>query len=461
MKRTILLLTFVVTVSCMHAQRMLTLEECRNLAIQNNKELQISGEKIKMADNEKKAAFTKYFPQLSANGAYMWNQKDINLLDMGALSSSLSSSLGGLAQLPMIQHLMSGVNDMQHLDVQNIWVGNVSLVQPVFMGGKIVNYNQITKFAKQLAESMNNLQLQDLIYKTDETYWQVISLVNKKKLADAYVDLLRKMDSDVTAMIYEGVATEADGLSVKVKLNEAEMAQTKVENGLALTRMLLAQICGLSLEEDLSLADEKLDNFPVETTQASADLNEAFMNRNELRSLDLATKIYKRKERIALAEMLPNVALAANYFVTNPNVFNGFKNDFTGMFNVGVMVKVPLSGWWEGTYRRNSAKAETRIKTLEWQDAREKIELQVNQSVYKVNEAGKKLIASSRNMENAEENLRRANFGFEEGVIPALNLMEAQTAWVSARSSLIDAQIEVKLTEVYLSKALGKLSANE
>lgn len=461
MKRTILLLAFVVTVSCMHAQRMLTLEECRNLAIQNNKELQISGEKIKMADNEKKAAFTKYFPQLSANGAYMWNQKDINLLDMGALSSSLSSSLGGLAQLPMIQHLMSGVNDMQHLDVQNIWVGNVSLVQPVFMGGKIVNYNQITKFAKQLAESMNNLQLQDLIYKTDETYWQVISLVNKKKLADAYVDLLRKMDSDVTAMIYEGVATEADGLSVKVKLNEAEMAQTKVENGLALTRMLLAQICGLSLEEDLSLADEKLDNFPVETTQASADLNEAFMNRNELRSLDLATKIYKRKERIALAEMLPNVALVANYFVTNPNVFNGFKNDFAGMFNVGVMVKVPLSGWWEGTYRRNSAKAETRIKTLEWQDAREKIELQVNQSVYKVNEAGKKLIASSRNMENAEENLRRANFGFEEGVIPALNLMEAQTAWVSARSSLIDAQIEVKLTEVYLSKALGKLSANE
>lgn len=461
MKRTILLLAFVVTVSCMHAQRMLTLEECRNLAIQNNKELQISGEKIKMADNEKKAAFTKYFPQLSANGAYMWNQKDINLLDMGALSSSLSSSLGGLAQLPMIQHLMSGVNDMQHLDVQNIWVGNVSLVQPVFMGGKIVNYNQITKFAKQLAESMNNLQLQDLIYKTDETYWQVISLVNKKKLADAYVDLLRKMDSDVTAMIYEGVATEADGLSVKVKLNEAEMAQTKVENGLALTRMLLAQICGLSLEEDLSLADEKLDNFPVETTQASADLNEAFMNRNELRSLDLATKIYKRKERIALAEMLPNVALAANYFVTNPNVFNGFKNDFAGMFNVGVMVKVPLSGWWEGTYRRNSAKAETRIKTLEWQDAREKIELQVNQSVYKVNEAGKKLIASSRNMENAEENLRRANFGFEEGVIPASNLMEAQTAWVSARSSLIDAQIEVKLTEVYLSKALGKLSANE
>ena len=194
------------------------------------------------------------------------------------------------------------------------------------------------------------------------------------------------------------------------------------------------------------------------TPQTLADLNEAFMNRSELRSLDLAKKIYQGKERIVLADLLPNVALSANYFVTNPNVFNGFKNDFAGMFNVGVMVRVPLSAWWEGTYKRNAARAETRIKELEWMDAREKIELQVNQSVYQVNEAGKRLIASSRNMENAEENLRRANLGFEEGVIPALNLMEAQTAWLSARSELIDAQIEVKLTRVYLDKALGRLS---
>lgn len=458
MRRTIFL--WMLAMLAFHAagQRALTLEECRQLAIQNNKELRISAEKIRMADNEKKAAFTQYFPKLSASGAYLWNQKDLNLLDMGALTSSLASSLGGLAELPAIQQLMGGVNDLQHIDVQNIWVGNVSLVQPVFMGGKIITYNQIQKYAKQLAASLNDTQLQEVIYQTDKSYWQVISLVNKKKLADAYVDLLRKMDADMTALIQEGLATEAEGLSVKVKLNEAEMAQTKVENGLALSRMLLARICGLPLEDDIALADEPLDDFPEASWQTLADLNEAFMNRSELRSLDLAKKIYQGKERIVLADLLPNVALSANYFVTNPNVFNGFKNDFAGMFNVGVMVRVPLSAWWEGTYKRNAARAETRIKELEWMDAREKIELQVNQSVYQVNEAGKRLIASSRNMENAEENLRRANLGFEEGVIPALNLMEAQTAWLSARSELIDAQIEVKLTRVYLDKALGRLS---
>jgi outer membrane protein TolC len=447
MKRAFVLSLALLASAFVYGQRTLTLDECRSLAIQNNKELQIAGEKVRVAGYDKQAALTKYFPQVSAMGTYMRNQKDINLLD--------DKTVAGLGKLLPID-----VGAFTHLDIQDVWLGNVSLVQPVFMGGKIIAYNQITKYAKELAQSMNDLKLQDVIYKTDEAYWQVVSLVNKKKLADSYVSLLRKMDTDVQALIEEGVATQVDGMSVRVKLNQAEMAQTKVDNGLALSRMALAQLCGLPLDESLALADENIESLPESTSSSgSFSVEEAFINRQELKSLDYAVRIYKKKEKIALAEHLPSVALTANYLVTNPNSFNGFKNDFGGMFNVGVAVQVPISGWWEGTYKRNAARAETHIKQLELDDAKEKIELQVNQSVYKVNEAGKKLTASSRNKEKAEENLRHATIGFEEGVIPALNLMEAQTAWVEAQSDLIDAQIEVKLTDVYLSKALGRLSS--
>lgn len=447
MKRAFVLSLALLASAFVYGQRTLTLDECRSLAIQNNKELQIAGEKVRVANYDKQAALTKYFPQVSAMGTYMRNQKDINLLD--------DKTVAGLGKLLPID-----VGAFTHLDIQDVWLGNVSLVQPVFMGGKIIAYNQITKYAKELAQSMNDLKLQDVIYKTDEAYWQVVSLVNKKKLADSYVSLLRKMDTDVQALIEEGVATQVDGMSVRVKLNQAEMAQTKVDNGLALSRMALAQLCGLPLEESLALADENIESLSESASSTgSYSVEEAFINRQELKSLDYAVRIYKKKEKIALAEHLPSVALTANYLVTNPNSFNGFKNDFGGMFNVGVAVQVPISGWWEGTYKRNAARAETHIKQLELDDAKEKIELQVNQSVYKVNEAGKKLTASSRNKEKAEENLRHATIGFEEGVIPALNLMEAQTAWVEAQSDLIDAQIEVKLTDVYLSKALGRLSS--
>lgn len=445
-------------------QELFTLEQCRQLAIDNNKELKMSAAHIQMVGEERNAARTKYFPQVSAMGTYMRNQKDLELVDYSELSipPSLLESLGPLLQtMPGLaeglQDVAGSIKEATHLDFKNVWIGNISLTQPVFMGGKIVSYNQITRYTKELAQSLHDTRLEEVIYKTDETYWQVVSLANKKKLADQYVEMLQKTDNDITAMINEGVATAADGLSVKVKLNEAEMAQTKVTNGLILSRMLLAQICGLDLATPMKLAEEETESLPVTVTSVFPDVHIAFANRNELKSLDLATKIYKKKENMVFADMLPNVALTANYLVMNPNAYNGYKTEFSGMYNVGVAVKVPISGWWEGTHKKNAARAETLIKRLEYESARDNIELQVNQSAYKVNEAAKQLTASKRNMEKAEENLRYATLGFKEGVIPSLNLMEAQTAWVSAKSQLIDSQIELKLTHVYFEKASGTL----
>ena len=451
-----------------YAQEAFTLEQCRQLAIENNKELKISSAKIKMSEEDHSAAHTKYYPQISANGSYMRNQKGINLVDFDELSS-LSSLLPMLDPLiqgnpEAAQALQVAANDIKnatHLDVRNVWIGNISLVQPVFMGGKISSYNRITAYAKELAQSMNATQLEGVIYKTDEAYWQVVSLANKKRLADLYVEMLKRTDNDMTAMINEGFATKAEGLSVKVRLNEAEIAQTKVDNGLALSRMLLAQLCGIELNSLIKLADENTSSFSNSYATVFPDVNKAFANRHELKTLELVTKIYKKKEDVVIADMLPNVALTANYIVMNPNSYNGFKNKFGGMYNIGMMVNVPLTGWWEGMHKKNSARAETLIKQLEYEEAREKIELEVNQSAYKVNEAIKQLNASIRNMEKAEENLRYANIGFKEGVIPSLNLMEAQTAWFAAQVQLIDAHIEVKLTKAYYTLTLALALVDE
>ena len=469
MKRFLLLSLCCIT-QVVAAQEVLTIEQCRNSAIQNNKEIQMNQQKIKAADYERKAATTKYFPQLSAMGTYMYNGKNIQLVDYSDLAPLMGQVGALLGKLPpaigapvggLIQGVTDKIKHATELDIQNVWAADISLIQPVYMGGKIIAYNQITRYAKALAESMHNTKLKDVIYTTDETYWQVVSLVNKQKLADSYVALLQKMDNNVQLLISEGVATAADGLSVKVKLNEAQMTQTKVENGLSLVRMLLAQLCGLPLESSFTLADENIKELTSTPQRAiSTNIEEALANRSELKSLDYALKIYQKKETIIRSEALPSLAIAANYLVTNPNSFNGFKNEFAGMFNVGVILKVPISGWVENSFKKNAARAESYIKQLELEHAQEQIELQVNQSVYKVNEAEKKLNASQSNMRSADENLRYATLGFEEGVIPTINLMQAQTAWMQAHASLIDAQIEAKLTEVYLTKAMGTLGTN-
>ena len=476
---TILLhLTFIVK-----AQTSLSLDSCRALALTNNKDLLISHEKINAAHYQRKAAFTNYLPNFSATGAYMRNQKEFSLLnnDQKAALSGLGSNLAGpigqaatgiIATYPELAPLISSLSgslpaaldqvgnslvDALRTDTRNVYAGAITLTQPLYMGGKIRAYNKITKYAEELARQQHNGGMQEVIMSTDQGYWQVISLVNKKKLAEGYLKLLQQLDSDVEKMIAEGVATKADGLSVRVKVNEAEMTLTKVEDGLSLARMLLCQLCGLDLSSPITLADENMENIPLIPTDTHFDLSTAYENRPEIRSLELATQIYKQKVNVTRAEHLPSIALMGNYMVTNPSVFNSFENKFKGMWNVGVMVQLPIWHWGEGIYKTKAAKAEARIAQYQLQDAREKIELQVNQAAFKVNEAGKKLVMASKNMEKAEENLRYATLGFREGVIATSNVLEAQTAWLSAQSEKIDAQIDVKLTEIYLKKSLGTL----
>ncbi|MDR0844423.1 MAG: TolC family protein [Tannerella sp.] len=434
------------------AQRTLSLEDCRSLAIENNKQLKISGENIQKAEEEKKAAFTNYLPDISFTGAYLRNQKNLHLLGEDIQLDPIPGLLPNGLTIPK-ERIKNGLE----VDIHNIYVGSFMLMQPVYMGGKIRAYNQITDYMKELAQSMDATSAEDVILQTDQAYWQTVSLVNKKKLAENYAALLRQMDRDVQLMIDEGFATRADGLTVRVKLNEAEMQQTQVDNGLGLTRMLLCQLCGLPVGEPVALADEKVDVIPTENEYPAGDVSEAWANRSELKSLELATRIYEKKEIVVRSEMLPTLALAGTYMISNPNSYNGLKKDFAGAWHVGLVLKVPIFHWGERFHNLNAAKADTRIKRLELDDAREKIELQVNQSNFKVTEAQKRVIAATKNKESAEENLRYANLGFKEGVIPASDVLSAQTAWVKAHSDLIDAQISLRLGQTELQKALGKI----
>ncbi|MDR0939888.1 MAG: TolC family protein [Mediterranea sp.] len=489
MKKILLLVWLTTMTLTAHADRVLSLDSCRALALANNKELLIAGEKVTAARYQRKAAFTQYLPSFSATGAYMRNQKEFSLLSdgqKGALSNLGTNLAGPLEQaagqiiaahpelaglvsslgtqiagaLPMLDQAGNSIVDAFRTDTRNVYAGAITLTQPLYMGGKIRAYNKITRYAEELAMQQRHGGMQEVIMSTDQAYWQVVSLTGKKELAEGYLRLLKQLDSDVQKMIAEGVATKADGLSVRVKVNEAEMTLTKVEDGLSLARMLLCQLCGIDLTTPIRLADEDLENLSPAPSSEEANVDRAYANRPELRSLELATKIYHQKVNVTRSDHLPSVALMGNYVVTNPSVFNSFQNKFRGMWNVGVMVRIPLWHWGEGVYKTRAAKAEARIAEYQLQDAREKVELQVSQAAFKVNEAGRKLTMANRNMEKAEENLRYATLGFKEGVIATSNVLEAQAAWLAARSERIDAGIDVKLTEIYLRKAMGTLGGN-
>lgn len=457
---------FVSILACpVFGQKVLSLDEIRNLAVENNKELKMASEEERVAFYNKKEAFSKYLPDIALQGAYLRNQKNLQLVSPSAIPSSVTlpdlSALGlplpAGTEIPIPQNVKDQISSAFELDVKNVWVGGVTLVQPLFTGGKIIAYNDIMKNAQSLAITQKDTKLQEVVADVDAAYWQIISLSYKKQLAESYRDLLQKMYSDISIMEQEGVATKAEVLSVSVKVNEADMTLTKVNNGLSLSRMALNQMCGLPIEEKFDLADENKADIILDESSAPelVSASEAIVNRPEIKSLELGTKIYEGKEKVARSEFMPNLAFTANYLYTNPSAFNGFENKFGGFWSLGLVLKVPLN-FMSSSARYNAAKSETIIQRYKLEEAKEKIELQVNQSSFKVTEAYKRYESSQKNMNKAVENLRYATVGFEEGVIPPSDALAAHTAWLAANSDLIDSKIEVKLSKVYLDKALGR-----
>jgi len=465
------------------AQRILSLDSCRQMALSNNKQLGISKLKQGVAANLRKSARTKYLPHVSAVGTYEFTSKPISLLSseqqaefshLGtAFAGSISQSLAPMMQQdpkmaavmgqlgPTLETAMNGLGqkivDAFDTDTRHVLAGSVMLTQPLFMGGSIVALNKMADISEKLAENSTEARRQATIYRIDQAYWQVVSLHHKKKLAESYRDLVKKLSGDVHKMIDEGVATKSDGLSVDVKVNEAEMTLTKVNDGLVLSRMLLNQLCGLPLNESVTLEDEQVENIAVIELTPELDVERAVDNRPELKMLQNTVDLTKQTTNVLRAGHMPQLLLTGGYAVSNPNVLDGFQRKFGGFWHVGVMMRVPIWNWGDVMYKVRASKGATSIAKLELEEARELIELQVNQNTFKVDEANKKLVMAQSNIQRAEENLRMANLGFSEGVITPATVMEAQTAWLQARSQKIDAEIDVKLSQVDLQKALGTL----
>ena len=475
------------------SQTVLTLQECRDKALENNQQSKISREKLAAAEYDKKAAFANYLPKVSATGAYLHNSENISLVsdDQSAALTNLGtnmvtpigSRLDGLMSDPALANIIQNSPAVQQMigklktgeiatafneigadfakefemDIANVYVGALTIEEPLYAGGKIRAYNKVTAYAKELAEAQVSGEDQKVIVSVDEAYWQIVSIANKLKLTEKYVELLRKLNTDVEKIRGEGLATQADQFSVKVKLNDGEMKMMKARNGLALSKMLLCQLCGMDLHTDIMLADETNENLTVPADTVIYTQEEIDENRVELKSLKLATEMYNQKVSIVRADYLPTVALLGSYTLTNPSAQNGFQNKFGDMLSVGVVARIPLFHFGEGMNKVNKAKAEARIAQYQLDEARNKITLQVTQYEQRIKEADSRLELASGNMENAEENLRMANIGFKEGYLASTSVLEAQTAWLQAHSEEIDAKIDKIMALVYLRQATGQL----
>ena len=486
---------------CVQAQEVYSLQKCRELALQNNRQLKISNMTVDVAENTRKAAKTKYLPRVDALAGYQHFSREISLLSddqkntlsnlgtntFGQLGGQIGQNLSSLAQqgvlspqvaqqlgqllsnvsTPLTQagnNIGQSINDAFRSNTKNVYAGGIVVNQPIYMGGAIKAANDMAAIGEQVAQNNISLKRQLVLYGVDNTYWLAISLKKKEALAIHYRDLAQKLNEDVKKMIREGVATRADGLKVEVAVNTADMQIARIQSGVSLAKMALCELCGLDLNGDIQLSDERdADLPPTPSTQfdnyiiPASDSTRLNETRPELRLLQNAVDMSKQNTKLLRSLYLPHVLLTAGYSVSNPNLFNGFQKRFTDLWNIGVTVQVPVWTWGENKYKIRASRTATSITQLEMDDVRKKIDLEIEQNRLRLKDANKQLATSHKNMAAAEENLRCANVGFKEGVMTVTEVMAAQTVWQTSRMAIIDAEISVKLAQAGLQKALGGL----
>lgn len=471
-----IVLTALCAISLATSAQVVTLDSCRNMALRNNKEIQQASLAIEKAGYQRKEAAAAYLPQFDFTAGYIYNSRKMSLIkeDQMLPTKSFNMQTGTYDYNLVIdpttgyplqvngQYVPSTVALLPKsgltFNTHNLMGGALTVTQPIYMGGKITAMNEITDLAEQLAREMRASKVEDVIYSVDAAYWQVVSLCAKQKLAHSYVDLVQKFDDDVKAMVEQGVATRANQLAVDVKLNEANVDVTKVDNGVTLSRMLLAQLCGLPVNTMMTLADEGRDDLDLTLAPSNFNLDEVFDKRHDIRSLELATKIYDKQVKVARSEMMPKLAAVAALHATNPNSYNGFENRFGAGFSIGATLKVPLWHWGGLSNKVKVAQVEADVKRLELDNAKEKIALQISQAAFSYQEAFKTYEATKTNLAQADENLRIAGIAFKEGMGTIEEVLAAQTAWLKANSEKIDAEINVQLCYEYLNKVMGTMT---
>jgi len=404
------------------AQRILTLDEARTLAVSRNNNLKAAEQKIEAAKAQKAVADAMDKPSLNASVSGWYFGDPLNkLLPEYGVSPTLTASA------------------------------------PIYAGGKIRLGREAAAKGLEITGQQKTLTTAEILLNTDIAYWQVISAREKIKLAEQYKKQLDALFLELNKAYTAGLTYKNDVLRVKVQQNANELNLTRAKDAWTLARLNIAQITGLGDSTDFEIADTVLGPFPK-----GADVRQEgniYADRPEVKILQKTMEAEQIKEKMLKADFLPTVSLSgtglAGLGKKGINLGNPTSNSFSSYFGL-VQVSIPLFDWGQ---RKNKVRQQQHVileQQYQLKEVKEKITLEVQQSYLDLNESAKRIELADASLEQANENLRLSNDRLKAGTITGKDALEAQSIWQQAYNDIIDAKVSYRINEARLHKALGQ-----
>ncbi len=438
MKKILTIIYCSVCCGIVAAQGTYSLDQLKQLAVENNYDLRSARTAIQQSKEVKSEAFTKFFPHISAMGLGFQNNKpmidyDIELPDV--LASLIPQGL-----IPANISLMKkGV------------YGSISALQPVFMGGQIINGNKLAKVGVEASELQMEVSADQVELTTEQYYWQVVSLKEKLLTLGAVHDMLEQLEKDVSNMVRVGAVNRNDLLQVQLRKGEVESATLEVENGLSTVRQLLAQYVGKSGETiDVAMPEGfvfgAVPDMPIALRQ---NHQAALAATPQYRLLEKNVESKRLQRAIAVGQNLPSVGVGASYSY----------NDWFGK-NTNAMVyatvQIPISGWWGGSHNMKKQKLALEDAKEQLQDNGQKLIIRMNNAWSAVETSHKKLLIAHDAIEQAEENLRLNKDYYRVGTTKMSDLLLAQEQYQQARDRYTDAFADFQTKQLEYRQATGQ-----
>ncbi len=425
-----ILLITLFSLSQLFAQKVLTLEESKQLALQNNAKSKNSKLEIEASRQIRKSAFTNYFPNVSAGG-FKWSAEK-GLFDIDMQGGNLPVYDGNPVNLQ---------NPTQFAyfpsSTISIWkkgtIGYINAIQPIFTGGRIIYGNKLASLGEDVSELKDKMTKDEILLKTEEQYWLIVSLEEKSRTINKYEELLNRLLLQVEDAYKSGIVMKNDVLKVKLKLSEVQLNKSKLENGRKLAAMAFCQHIGISYDSSLVFKDElEISDLPQ---SYFVDKNEALKKRVEYSLLEKSVEAEELQTKIKRGEYLPQAAVGISEMYMK---FDESKKRTFGM--VFGTVSVPISGWWSGSYELQERSIKEEIAENNFKNNSELLLLQIEKAWQDLNDAYKQYLLSKESKSQAEENFKVNEDSYKNGISTVSDLLEAQALLQQTQDQLTEAK---------------------
>ena len=427
-----LLMTVPLLFSTSQAQ-MISLDSCKQLALQNNHKIKEAELQVRASEQQRKEVFTNFFPKVSA-AAMVLRSADYLIkaktpaMNLPVWDGKNQGQLVNPTQFAYIPSLSFGL-----LDYMN--TAAVTVAMPVYAGGRIRRGYKLARLGEEVNVYQKEMTRDDVLSRTEELFWTLQSLSEKEKTVRSYQLMLDSLYRDVSNYTRAGLAQKNDVLKVQLKQNELKTNLLRLKNGINLTRRALFQQIGLAYDSSLVFTT-------TPEQQAAAviflDPEQLVKNRSEYHLLNKAVEVRQIQKKMAVGEYMPQLSLVGTGFTYN--AMNQTSNNALGI----VSLSIPISDWWAGSHKIKKQELEVEQAESSLQENTELLVLQIRQAANEVEETHYQVAVSQVSVEQANENLRISQDNYKAGIIGISDLLEAQAVAQQAKDNLIDAQCQFR-----------------